>query len=423
MCDKLIPTKVLLEYLKKEAAKLLPKVYLYRGVLSNEKLSEVLGQASTHIKNMFSNARNDPSYIISLDYLEEYKENLKKQFGSKSGTIRNFINNYIKINNPRLSNLEKVHLFHPNLIEDYFKNIDTKEKAYWLGFIFADGSIYKAYEKDDYTRFGFDLARKDRILIERFSKAIRFNKKYINLYDRKHERNGGIKVYEMVKMEFKSNVFTDYLKKHGVVPDKTFRISLPDFGTRELNLAFLLGYFDGDGRQGTTNLRSGNRAFLEDIKEKYNLPFEVRPDKENPKAFTLSLGALLFNEMMLNYKESLLRKRNIFSVNKFKTQELTEEKLNDLVWEMPLHVIARVYSVSETTIYRLIEKYDIKSPPRNYWNSRNYLGKENEKSFDTFLEFYKNNPDELVSFYYRYFPFNRQSQIRKWVYAAKNSKD
>ena len=52
-----------------------------------------------------------------------------------------------------------------------------------------------------------------------------------------------------------------------------------------------------------------------------------------------------------------------------------------------------------------------------------YLGKENEKTFEMFLEFFKKNPNEDLSFYYRSFSFNRQSQIRKWVYMARNNLD
>ena len=51
-----------------------------------------------------------------------------------------------------------------------------------------------------------------------------------------------------------------------MVPNKTFRIELPNLGGRELDLAFLLGFFDGDGKQGLTVLRSGNARFLEQIK-------------------------------------------------------------------------------------------------------------------------------------------------------------
>jgi hypothetical protein len=275
---------------------------------------------------MFTNARKKSSYMITLPTLECYKNNLRARFDSKSGKLINLINCYIKINSPPNSNLKKVQLFQPDLIEDYFRIIDTKEKAYWLGFIYADGSIYKAYEKDDFTRFAIRIARKDEILISRFAQTIGFNKKYILPYDRKKIRDGKVKVYKMIKMEFKSEEFTNYLKELGVIPKKTFCIKLPNLGSREFEIAFLLGFFDGDGREGTTNLRSGNKMFLEQIKKKYDLLFDVYPDKDNPNAFTLSLGAKLFNEMMSNYAESLPRKRKIFTVNKFVTRVLTEKK-------------------------------------------------------------------------------------------------
>jgi len=72
-----------------------------------------------------------------------------------------------------------------------------------------------------------------------------------------------------------SETFTSYLKKLGVTPQKTFQISLPALGSKDLNLVFLLGFFDGDGIEGTTRLRSGNKQFLEEIKEFYKLNFEV----------------------------------------------------------------------------------------------------------------------------------------------------
>lgn len=415
-------TLMLLEDLRKKVAKIILSKYLYRGKLSNEKLSIILGQKINHITTMFTNARKKSSYMITLPTLECYKNNLRARFDSKSDKLINLINCYIKINSPPNSNLKKVQLFQPDLIEDYFRIIDTKEKAYWLGFIYADGSIYKAYEKDDFTRFAIRIARKDEILISRFAQTIGFNKKYILPYDRKKIRDGKVKVYKMIKMEFKSEEFTNYLKELGVIPKKTFCIKLPNLGSREFEIAFLLGFFDGDGREGTTNLRSGNKMFLEQIKKKYDLLFDVYPDKDNPNAFTLSLGAKLFNEMMSNYAESLPRKRKIFTVNKFVTRVLTEKKMNDLVLKMPAHVIARTFEISQSTMTRLIQKYNIKLPSKSYWIGRDYIGKENEISFIEFSEFFKKNPNELLNFYYQTFPFNAQSGIRSWVYKLKKKK-
>jgi hypothetical protein len=414
-------TLMLLEDLREGIAEFILSKYLYRGKLSNEKLSKILGQKINHITTMFSNARKKSSYIIILPTLECYKDNLREKFGSKSDKLINLINYYIKVNSPPNSNLKKVKLFHPDLIEDYFRVIDTKEKAYWLGFIYADGSIYKAYEKDDFTRFGIKIARKDKILVYRFAHAIGFNKKYIVKYNRKRVRDDKLKIYKMIKMELKSKEFTSYLKSLGVIPNKTFHIKLPNLDSREFDVAFLLGFFDGDGREGTTNLRSGNKMFLEQIKKKYDLLFDVYPDKDNPNAFTLSFGARLFNEMMSNYAESLQRKRKTFNVNKFITQELTEKKMNELVLKMPAHVIARIFGLSQSSITRLLQKYNIKLPPKSYWIDRDYPGKENESSFKEFYEFFTMNPNEQLSFYYKAFPFNAKSVIRSWIYKLERN--
>ena len=50
---------------------------------------------------------------------------------------------------------------------DYFKSIDSIEKAYWLGFIFADGYINRAE-----TMFRFCLSVKDEDQLNRFIEVI-----------------------------------------------------------------------------------------------------------------------------------------------------------------------------------------------------------------------------------------------------------
>ena len=66
-----------------------------------------------------------------------------------------------------------------NYNEFIFDVIDTEEKAYWLGFIFADGYIYSSPLKDigriDYN-FELCTSGTDQQHMEKFAKFISYNK-------------------------------------------------------------------------------------------------------------------------------------------------------------------------------------------------------------------------------------------------------
>jgi len=96
------------------------------------------------------------------------------------------------------------------------------------------------------------------------------------------------------------------LKKHGCATRKSKIIELPELDNRQLYLAFLLGYFDGDGTIGTSKITTGSLKFLEQIKQLFNIPNKIHKRKG---AFDLYLGANLFDEMLDNYQNSLPRKR------------------------------------------------------------------------------------------------------------------
>ena len=63
---------------------------------------------------------------------------------------------------------------HPDLKEDYFEKIDTKEKAYWLGYLFADG--YIQILKNNSRRIEMYIQKKDEWLINKFAECINANK-------------------------------------------------------------------------------------------------------------------------------------------------------------------------------------------------------------------------------------------------------
>lgn len=129
--------------------------------------------------------------------------------------------------------------------QDYFKIIDTEEKAYWLGFIYADGNVY-LNEKDRRSVFNFNLKGSDEYMIEKLKKCISytgpiFTKKY------KNPKYNSAKGINVGNKELCINLIN-----LGCVPRKSCIIKFPTYKQVPQNLYhhFLRGYFDGDGSVG-----------------------------------------------------------------------------------------------------------------------------------------------------------------------------
>ncbi len=284
--------------------------------ISDKDLSKFLGQREDYIRYAKKNYNRNPFYQLSMQELQEFKQNLKEIFKKESSKLTKIIRNYRKNNLIKIGR-NKIYEYHPNFVENYFKNINSKEKAYWLGFIYADGSLGYKYgvlnkKGERYLRFRFGLAQnklENIHSVKKFVKVLGIDMRILKNSEIK-SKNG--KIYQKLGFEISSQFFCRNLNQNGVIigEKKTYNIQLPDFNKSELNLAFLLGYFDGDGTTGTNTITSASRAFLKQIKLKFHIPHKLR--KTEGKAWRLSLGAELFNELMDNYKYSLPRKRRYF---------------------------------------------------------------------------------------------------------------
>jgi len=268
----------------------------------------------------------------------------------------------------------------PNLRKNYFNKINSKEKAYWLGFLYAEGYIETRNNLP--FRLGIEISVDDEILLDRFIRMIglKLSKKYYRTRD------------NTVGFKFADQLFISNLVKYGCVPRKSNIIELPKLENRELYLAFLLGFFDGDGKQGTSRIVTGSKKFLKQIKEKFNLNNKIylkisrgtfiRGKEIKGKGYSMSLGAELFNEMLDNYEYSLLRKRVRFCLEEERIKRIREKawrggkekkfiieagELEKMVWEMPISEIAKKYGVSDSIISKRCKQWDIKKPPRGYW--------------------------------------------------------
>lgn len=124
--------------------------------------------------------------------------------------------------------------------EDYFENIDTENKAYWLGLIAADGYISKRKSGQN----SFTLALHEIEPLEALRNDLESNKPiYIqdnSKYENKYSNNIGYRI------TFVSNKMVSDLERNGIIERKTFKLKLPNL-RKDLYSHFIRGYFDGDG--------------------------------------------------------------------------------------------------------------------------------------------------------------------------------
>ena len=122
--------------------------------------------------------------------------------------------------------------------EHYFDIIDTQDKAYWLGFISADG-----YITSDMKYFGMSLSSKDIEVLQNLKEDLEAT------YPIKHYvvKQGYTVGVEYDRLIMSNPTLVNGLYIHGVVPHKTNILQPPSGLPEELQRHYLRGYFDGDG--------------------------------------------------------------------------------------------------------------------------------------------------------------------------------
>ena len=128
--------------------------------------------------------------------------------------------------------------------EDFFETIDTEEKAYWLGFMFADGYIVDHSNDYGQDEFGMSLAIDSIDAIEKFKKSIKATNPI--RYDTSGECKGTNK-QPLCKIVMRSQKTVNDLIDKGCVKQKTAILEPPKHVPDELIHHFLRGFFDGDG--------------------------------------------------------------------------------------------------------------------------------------------------------------------------------
>jgi len=125
--------------------------------------------------------------------------------------------------------------------DDYFEQIDNQEKAYWLGFLAADGCVDARKGKG---LLSLTLAEKDKGHIELFRRCVN-TAKPIYTYTKKYPNARGTFNISCT-LNITSRKMVEDLIRHGVVERKT-KILKPPQIWEKLIPHWVRGYFDGDG--------------------------------------------------------------------------------------------------------------------------------------------------------------------------------
>lgn len=127
--------------------------------------------------------------------------------------------------------------------EHFFDEIDTEEKAYILGFLYADG-----YNNEKRGAIKLSLMEDDKEILEKITKIIQPNRPIMFTSNIKKRENGS-KAKDSYYMLICSKHMSKSLASLGCMQNKTFKIKFPSINIvpKHLQSSFIRGYFDGDG--------------------------------------------------------------------------------------------------------------------------------------------------------------------------------
>ncbi len=350
-----------------------------------EKLSVTIFNKGNHfLKHILSRIRNknhpdyNPFYKFSIETLDEAEKNLKKLLKNKATGILEYFKNY-RVKNPELKEYfhEQWRIHNPNLKSRFFKQLNNVNKRYWYGFIGADGSITSGNDPSTIRyQIAIEISEKDRNHLVKFCDILGLKTDKIG--ERIKIING--KQYQLVYIIFTCKPMYQDLVNLGLKDLKEGSKFSMTLGDDNLSYSLLLGFYDGEGGEGTTRIYSTNYDLLSQIKKSYALKAEIRerdieeiPDcviKESisrtKPIFDLALGAELLNKMMNSYPDSLVRKRKSFSEQRNAMESLKEKikdkkNLKNLIEKYGKVKLAENMNVSYRTLDNLCDEWNVEA--------------------------------------------------------------
>lgn len=185
--------------------------------------------------------------------IDNYNNHSVKELSKMTGIGQERIMSILKIKKVKLRPLGSHKGYYEKINHNYFKVIDDEHKAYWLGFLYADG-----YNNEKFYQVEITLKDEDKYILEELKKDCE------SIYDIKYkEVNLNGKIFPCNRLTLYSKEISQDLKKLGCMQKKSLIIKFPteEQVPNSLIHHFMRGYFDGNG------CISGNNFMLNSTKD------------------------------------------------------------------------------------------------------------------------------------------------------------
>lgn len=256
-----------------------------------------------------------------------YKEGVSApKIGEQFGIQHTMVLKYLEKNGVARRSAEDCHRKYA-INEDFFNHIDTQEKAFVLGFLYADGGNILEH---NFVRI--QLAEKDKDILYKISALIYKENpdKHVKFYNRKRiQKDGSVKIFKEAYLNFNSKHICNKLNELGCTPKKSLVLKFPESITDvELQRHFIRGYYDGDGGVSLNYKKcgSGSLSFISTLE--FNDKLCEIIDKE------LGLGF---------YERNAVPDKNVYSLHITGNRQI--EKLLDWLYKDASIYLDRKYNL------------------------------------------------------------------------------
>lgn len=182
--------------------------------------------------------------------------------------------------------------------KNYFEKIDSEDKAYWLGFMYADGNIHQTFNKTTgnlkCTNTELSLQKSDESHLKKFIKSINSNHEVKYKEVKLNE-----KTYQAARVTITGKDFANNLIDKGCTPRKSLTITFPneEILPKSLVRDFIRGYVDGDG---CLHVKPSDHRYIVNIVGTYDFLKSIRE---------------ILRENLGTYNVAIRQKGNAFQMN------------------------------------------------------------------------------------------------------------